>query len=155
MLLLLFNQSSSSSATYTLREALTYALKNCAGVSAIVGTRVFPGLRPDDVDTNPCVVYYLQSDQPDVNLMGLAGTSKARVKVEFISPDIADCITMQTAFAATFAGYSGTINGKVIIRAKFDDEDDEADYAQTGSDNRIQTLSDIYVIRHRIPVTRF
>jgi hypothetical protein len=142
-------------APITLREALTYILENCAGITAVCGGRVYPGLRPQDADTNPCVVYTVGSDVPGMNLLGQDGTSIARVKIEFIGPDLSQSVAMQVAFFAAFGGFKGMIKNKEIMRAKLGDEEDEAEFADTGSDDRVQSISDTYVIRHRIPVTRF
>jgi hypothetical protein len=153
--LFFFRRRRGGTTALTFREALVFKLASCAAMTSICGSRIFPGMRPEDAATNPCVVYTVLSDKPGVNLLGQDGTAIARVKIEFVGPDITQCVAMQLAFAAAFAGFQGTIGGHVFIRAKIDDEDDDAQPADTGSDDRVQTVSDTYVIRHRIPVTRF
>lgn len=65
----------------SLIPQLVSKLKADAGVSALVGTRVYADFAPEDVQ-KPCIFMYITSEDPEDSIVGMVDFSAARVRIE-------------------------------------------------------------------------
>ena len=85
-------------------------LKNDAPVAALVGTRIFPSLAPQNA-ANPLIVYQRISADRITSLDGPSGLSWARVQVDCYAETYAGAKTLSAAIRVALEGYRGTVGG--------------------------------------------
>ena len=96
-------------------ETAVYSLLNVAGVTAIVGTRIYPIVLPVSVPT-PAIVYELISSWRGGALDAYAAThlTHARVQVNLLSADHAVLLTMRAAVFAAMQFRRGALGGVTV-----------------------------------------
>jgi hypothetical protein len=112
-------------ATLTIEEGLIYKLLNTAGVSNLVGTRVY-GLRIPQGATMPCVVITRVSTPRLIthDTSGSTGTAHPRIQIDAWGSLQATVKPITDAIRAALNGYSGTITSganSVIVQAAYVD----------------------------------
>lgn len=93
----------------TIDEVVRAILIANAGVSAIVGTRIFPVSLPLD-----CVLPALAFFKASNNYKQIAGVP--RFQISCFAEDYLQCQTLKQAVETALDGYSGTSSGIDIIR---------------------------------------
>lgn len=92
---------SAETATYT-------ALSTYAGLAALVSTRIYPMVLPQDCPL-PAVTYQLISDIPEVNLDGDADLSQARIQVDVWATSFGSAATIAVQIMAAMKTISQCI----------------------------------------------
>jgi hypothetical protein len=98
----------------TIEAGIYGILSAYAGLTALVSTRIYPLVLPQDCDL-PAVCYQLVSDVPEYILAKAVANQNARVQVNSyaITLDAAKSVAIQVK--AAMVGYDGTI-GSVAVR---------------------------------------
>lgn len=96
-------------------EAAVYSLLNVAGVTAIVGTRIYPTAMPVGVST-PAIVYELISSWRPGALDAYATThlTRARVQINLMSADHSVLLTLRSAVFNAMQFKRGVIGGVTV-----------------------------------------
>lgn len=89
-----------------MEEALRTLLRSTAGVSALVGTRVNWGSRPQGSDL-PAIVMYLIDDIEEHTQSGRDGLSRARVQINCHGANYMSSLEVARAVRVALDGYRG------------------------------------------------
>jgi len=132
-----------------MRAALVLFLKADPGVSAIIGTRLFPfGRTPQDADF-PHLTYFQVDGVREGTLSGPDGRAHPRFQIDCCSLDQLEATTLATAVrnatggaqgspvGSNFAklhGFKGTMGGVTVQQAEIVDERDIYDEPEDASD---------------------
>ncbi len=115
-----------------MEEALRTILLGAAGVSALVGTRVDWGLRPQHVAALPAVVLHKISSPRDYNMDGASGLVDSRIQATCYGETYADAKLTARAVMAAVNGLATTQSGVVFQRIDIDNERDGNGEQQNG-----------------------
>ncbi|HMR51187.1 MAG TPA: DUF3168 domain-containing protein [Amaricoccus sp.] len=130
-----------------MHEALRALLLADAGVSALVGTRVTWGARPQG-SALPAVVLHLISDVPGYTLAGDNGHRDSRVQADCIGEGRYEAVLgVAQAVQAALSGYSGTVAG-TIFQGIFIDQARDLSEPAVESERRLFHLSTDFLIHH-------
>lgn len=109
-----------------------------AGVSALVGTRVYPRVIPQK-PTYPLIVFRLIGGDSDMDLSGGSGFAEATIDVACFSMDqstgITDVATIDEAVRAAATAYRGTVLTVFINEITSTRPRDDEDQPTPGSDS--------------------
>lgn len=95
-------------------EAALYALLAAdAGVSALVGTRIYPAVIPEGT-TGDAVRYQLISDVPYPVMGQNSGLAKARIQVEAQAATYAAAATLRDALRTALTRFRGATGGVTV-----------------------------------------
>jgi hypothetical protein len=90
-----------------IEEAVVDILTNDGGVSALIGTRCYPYLVPQD-QALPAVAYQKISGSPFYAHDGEAGLSQARIQINNVDDDYAGAKALARAVRSALSAYTGT-----------------------------------------------
>ena len=113
----------------TIDDHLYSRLANFAGVSALVGTRIDPGMR-NQGDPLPAVTFRCISDVPIHQMGDDPGILTARCQfdcwgnTEDNADGFGDAVAVAKQVKLALSRYSGTIDGVVVDHIFFDDRED-------------------------------
>ena len=108
-------------------EKATYALLvGGSGITALVGTRIYPRRLPQN-HTLPALVYSLISAPRELNHSGAESLVTARVQVTAHASTYAVAKSVQNAVQSRADGYSGTVGGVVVDKVYTEDGPDGYD----------------------------
>lgn len=107
--------------SYTFEESITYLLKNTAGVSALVGTRVYPDLAPANAAL-PYIVWAVESETEEQTFSSPTGNLRmTRISIECWADRMATgtktARDIAEAVRTALVNYTGTpvAGGKTIL----------------------------------------
>jgi hypothetical protein len=107
-------------------QAIFSLLTNDAGVSAIVGTRVFPRGLPQN-HTLPALVYQLISAPRELTHSGPETLVEARVQITAHATTYAAAKTLQNAVQVASDGFTGTPASVTVQATRTEDGPDQYD----------------------------
>ncbi len=119
-----------------IEEALYSHLTNDAGVSALVGNRVYPLMAPQDAAL-PHLVYQRISSPRLRSHGGPSGLAHPRFQITATAGSYSAARSLANAVRASLDGFRGTMGGGVSVGASF--LDNEAD--------GYQDVADTYTVR--------
>ena len=93
-----------------MEEALIAILLANAGVAALVGARVYPGVRPQGASL-PAVIFNRISGQPGYTMDGPDGSSESRVQVDAYAGSYGATKALARAARLALSGLSGVHHG--------------------------------------------
>ena len=108
----------------TLEEGLYAHLVADSGVAALVSTRVYPLLVPQDA-TLPAIAYQRISGPRDHSHTGTTGLALARIQLTLIASSYANAKALGTAVRTAMAGLRGSMGAVVVNACLFDNERDD------------------------------
>lgn len=94
----------------TIEEAITTYLSGYAGLTALVGDKIYPDTLPDGVEY-PAVVYQKISDIPDRKLDGQQALRSPNFQIEAWDTTKAKAIAIGNQIEAALNDYKGTLSG--------------------------------------------
>lgn len=114
---------------YTVEQMLVKELQATSGVTALVGTRIYPQAAPQGT-TEDYVTYELVTGRPVQDHGGSGGLHRARVSFLCHAATYANAKAVATAIRAVLDGFRGTMQGVPVgmlllemeADAGFDDE---------------------------------
>lgn len=86
-----------------------------AGVSSLIGTRLYPNRAPQKA-TYPLAVYHRVSGSRVGNLGGDSGLADPRFQFSALATSFADAVAVRDALRAAFSGYRGLM-GAIAVTA--------------------------------------
>jgi len=107
----------------TLEEGLYDHLTNDAGVSALVGTRIYPLVVPQDVAL-PAIAYQRISGPRDHAHDGPSGLGRARMQFTFVGTSYSQAKSVAEAVRASLDGFKGTMGTVTVGAVLLDNEHD-------------------------------
>ena len=151
ILLLLRSRSKATAVTRAplIREAVIAGLTGDAGVSSLIGPRVFPGIVPQS-QLRPALTVHLLNDTPGRNLSGFNGTSTARILFTAVSKLLSDDQAIAEAvrnFADALS--NADLGGLPILFAYLDPEADDYSDPGDGTGRADIRTTMTYLIRYR------
>jgi hypothetical protein len=84
---------------------LVAKLKGTSTISAIVGTRVYPMIRPQNAAL-PCIVWEISGDRPSNYAGGTSGTSEMSIALDCIASTYAGAKALGDLVASTMSGFA-------------------------------------------------
>lgn len=131
-------------------EAAIYSrLSNHVGLTAIVGSRIYPAHLPQSA-AYPALVYTLVSNTHRHNLTGASGGALARFQFDVFSVRLADCVEAVEQIRLALQGFRGTVAGVNICFGRLDNEQDLSEPPQDGSDQWTYRKTADYIIHYKI-----
>ena len=98
-----------------IQTAVRAILAADAGVSALVGTRIYPDRLPQNV-TYPAITYEMYSEDSFEAMDGLLGIAEATIEVTCWASTRLVASSVQDAVRLALANYQGTSSGVVVRR---------------------------------------
>jgi hypothetical protein len=96
-------------------------LSATAGVTALVSTRIYPDMAPQNA-TFPYIVFQKLSTQPTDTKEGASPLDKILVQIDCYSGSYDTSHTIAAAIRTALDRYSGTINGHVVDKIIFSND---------------------------------
>ena len=96
-----------------IEEALVALLEADAGVSALVGNRIYPIVIPDGASL-PAIAYQRISGPRAETMDGPSGLAWPRFQITSVAETVSEAIALANAVRHALDGYSGTVLGVVI-----------------------------------------
>jgi len=93
-----------------IEEALFYHLKNTAGISAIVGSRIYPNVIPQDVSL-PAIAYQVISRPGLMAHDGPPGIAWPRFQITAQADNYNQVVSLTNAVRVALDGFSGLMGG--------------------------------------------
>lgn len=97
----------------SLESALFTLITADAGVAAIMGTRLYPDVIPQDA-AMPAGHYRTVANRPAMAHSGAAGVEFSTVRYSIFAPLRADAITLRDTIKPVVSGYKGTAGGETL-----------------------------------------
>lgn len=110
----------------TIEEALYYHLVNTAGVSALISTRLYPNVIPEDV-AQPAATYQRISSMPILDHGGPSGMETARIQITCRATTYAVAKSVAKAVKTALDGFSGTMGGVGGVTVEYSHVENEQD----------------------------
>lgn len=104
--------------------AIYNLLKDDAGVGAIIGDKIYPGIIPDNV-AYPAVRYTELTQRFDETKDGPIATGEHSFEVHIYSYEYAQAHRLATAIKTALDWYNGTVNNVAIERIRLVDQSDD------------------------------
>ncbi|WP_417848371.1 hypothetical protein [Thalassoglobus sp.] len=130
-------------------EADTYTfLSNQAGITNIVGTRIYPSHLPQN-PTYPAMLYTLISADHITSLDDSVGMVRARVQFDVYSPSMANVVNTIEQLRQSLQKYSGSYGAGTCLTAKLINDFLAVEKPADGSSNWLHRKSADYLITLR------
>jgi hypothetical protein len=135
----------------SLKAALYSYLTSQAGLTALVGNRIYPDLAPPNA-VRPYIVYGIISSEHVRNMLGASGFCSRRVQFDIYGSSAISCESVFTALAAALEAKRGNIGSGslAVLSSGIESERDNVvpptDGSQVGKHRR--TVD--YLIWHRL-----
>jgi hypothetical protein len=135
-----------------LREAIRSRLAAAAAVTAIVDTRIRPGILAQD-DALPALTYQVVSNPRGHHLRGATGIADARVQFDCCARTIAEATALKVALENSLDGLLNTsVAGVTILRCFQDGEQDLSEPPRSGTDQWLFRISVDYRVKYRCSI---
>ena len=112
-----------------MEEALIAKLLADSGVSALVGTHIHPGVRPQ-AGPLPAIVFNMISANPSYSDDGEDGIEEARIQLDCWGATYSSAKTVARAVKAAVSAFGGTVSG---VRFRYITLGLEHDIQETGA----------------------
>lgn len=99
-----------------IAKAVYYNLSNAGGLTALVGTNIFPEIAPEGT-TVPLVVYSILDISPEYDKSGLRQDAST-VGIMIFDDDFTDAVDILTQVRTALETVTGTFNGVTVTRAE-------------------------------------
>lgn len=123
----------------TLLEAIHVYLSGKAALTALVGSRIYRGKRPQGTKTNPAITYRKVSGNDDLHQEGVCNLGEARVEVECWGDTPSSAEAVRDKIRDVCQKYAGTIESGeesvVIVEMTMETDDEFYDPPQDNSDD--------------------
>lgn len=107
-----------------IEEALYTILSTNAGVSAIVSTRIYSVIFPQDVETDSIAITKVSSTGRELHHSGTTKTCESLFQISCLCKDPKSAKILAEAVRAALHGYAGTVGGLLIFRTQIMNEID-------------------------------
>ena len=122
-------------------------LSAASGVTALVSTRIYPDMAPQN-DTFPYIVFQKLQTKPTDTKEGVSKLDKILVQVDCYSNNYDNAHSLAAAVRTALDRYTGTINGHVVDRIIFsNDSSGSPQDVPTSTGSMIYWASQDYEIR--------
>jgi hypothetical protein len=124
----------------TFHTALFDHLSTDAGVSALVGTRVYPTKAPQDAPL-PCIIYQRFSDAAEHTQAGACDLASAFYQVDIIGENASSAAAVAEAVRNAMDGMRNVTAGGFYIRSAHLTSEDDSSILFQGSENERYLVS--------------
>jgi hypothetical protein len=125
-------------------QAIIAKLLATSGVTALIGERVYPGVRPQ-ASAVPAVVLNLISAIPSYSDDGEDGIQEDRLQIDCWGETYASIKALAHAVRAALSGFRGTVEGVDIRYIVLDREQDLQESGTNASDYPVRVSMDFLV----------
>lgn len=126
-------------------EMIIQRLLDTAGVSTIVGVRVFPGAVPQ-ASPMPCVVFNKISGAPVYVDAGEVGLDESRVQIDSYAATYSAAKELSRAVRASLSAFFGTVEGVESLYITLDVERDLREGGSNAAEYLYRTSQDYLVL---------
>lgn len=140
-----------------LKDSLYEHLKDDSGVSAIVGTRIYPHLAPQDA-SRPYITYALISSVRRPHMVAASGVVSQRIQINCWGDTDLGADTLGNAAREALDGFRGTMGTDIetdVRRVFLDEESDAFEGPTDGREQGIYCVQQDYIIWHAESVPTF
>ena len=131
-----------------MEEAIIVKLLGDGGVAAIVGTRVFPGSRPQ-ASALPAIVLNRISGGPDYADDGEVGLEQGRIQIDCWAETYSGAKLLARAVTASLSAFEGTVGGTTFQFIALDIERDLREGGSNADAYPFRTVLDFLVWAER------
>lgn len=132
----------------TIRKALNQYLAGKAVLTNIVGTKIFPVVRPQGT-TLPAISFLRLTGEHAHNLQGGAGRGDPRFMVDCIADTYAQADDLAEVVRGVMQGFTGTMGDVEVTSVTLEDDSDQFDQPEDGSDRVAFHIPLIFKIQYR------
>ena len=137
----------------TLENAIYTLLATTPGLSALVGTDIFPDVAPQDTEP-PFTVYTIISDNCQEYMSGDAGINEARVQIDSYATSSSARGVLANLLKSALDGLISTVAGGVAISSMFQkDNKRSAENPKNESDTKLYRAMQEFTVWYYDPVT--
>jgi len=130
----------------SLEEGIVSILRADATVAGLLGTRIYPWMRPQGT-TFPAIVYELDGTDPEQDLDGYGGMTRAELSISCIDEQYGGAKTLAAAVLGALNGYTGTPTDGVAINSLVHDNDiGIVEDSQIGNSRGVSIIESSYVV---------
>ena len=130
----------------SLEQGIVTILRADATVSGLLGTRIYPWIRPQGT-TFPAIVYELDGTEPEQDLDGYAGMTRAELSISCIAEQYGGAKTLAAAVLGVLNGYTGTPTNGVAINSLVHDNDiGIIEDSQIGNSRGVAIVESSYIV---------
>jgi len=130
----------------SLEQGIRSILVADADVSALVVARVFPWMRQQGT-VFPAIVYELDGTEPEQDLDGYAGMTRAELSISCIAETYGGAKTLAAHVLDALNGYTGTPTDGVNIKSLVHDNDiGIVEDSQIGNSRGVSIIESSYII---------
>jgi hypothetical protein len=128
----------------TLEEAVAYHLVNTAGITALIGTRAYPPVIPQDA-TMPAVEYQRISGPRMLVHEGAAGMAWGRMQITAVGSTYASAKGVIGAVRTAFNGFKGLMGGAGGVTIEECQVENEVDGYGAGSEKKTVRMDVVFL----------
>jgi hypothetical protein len=110
-------------------EALVFLLQSNAGVSTMVGSRVYPQLVPQTAE-RPAIAYQRISSIPEYSHSGFSSLSRTRYQLTLEGNTHREALSLALAVRRVLAGKTNTVGDLTVVTMVENESDGYGDTAQ-------------------------
>lgn len=110
----------------TMEASLFSFLTGNAGIAALIGTRVYPGIIPQS-GVQPCIVYNKSSRSRQQLFCGTDGLLLTRLEIDCYADSYIQSVALANAVTSALQDFSGDMNGTTVPRIFLENEIDLSD----------------------------
>jgi len=130
----------------SLEQGIRSILIADSDVSALVSTRVFPWMRQQGT-TFPAIVYELDGTEPEQDLDGYGGMTRAELTISNVATTYGGAKTLAAHVLDALNGYTGTPTNGVAIKSLVHDNDiGIVEDSQIGNSRGVSIIESSYII---------
>ena len=110
----------------TMEASLFSFLTGNAGIAALIGTRVYPGIIPQS-GVQPCIVYNKSSRSRQQLFCGTDGLLLTLLEIDCYADSYIQSVALANAVTSALQDFSGDMNGTTVPRIFLENEIDLSD----------------------------
>tara|TARA_R100001530_G_scaffold59629_1_gene43199 strand:+ start:1511 stop:1921 length:411 start_codon:yes stop_codon:yes gene_type:complete len=130
----------------SVEQGIVTLLKADADVFGLTGARIFPWMRQQGT-TFPAIVYELDGTEPEQDLDGYGGMTRATLTIRNIAETYGGAKTLAEHVRDALNGYTGTPTNGVAIKSLVHDNDvGQVDDSVIGNSRGVSIIESGYII---------
>jgi hypothetical protein len=130
----------------SVEQGIVTLLKADADVFGLTGVRIFPWMRQQGT-TFPAIVYELDSTEPEQDLDGYGGMTRATLTIRNIAETYGGAKTLAEHVRDALNGYTGTPTNGVAIKSLVHDNDvGQVEDSVIGNSRGVSIIDSSYIV---------
>jgi uncharacterized protein DUF3168 len=132
----------------TIRAGLNQYLANKPELISLVGTRIYPGARPQGTSL-PAIGFARLSGAHAHYITGGAGRADPRFLINCMAETYAGADALAEAVRGAMQGFNGAMGDVTVTACTLEDDSDQVDAPEDGSDRVLYHIPLVFKIQYR------